>query len=185
MRVITGILAVLALLASGCTEAAEPSSLPTPTRSVTASPVPSEIALADRTSEPEDRVADAAELFVETYVSTANRALSEPEAMAEWEAQFAPSCRVCVSGFETAQSIHERGNLIEGGELTDWTVVQGDETGDQSVVTVSGSIAEAIELSQNGTIINTYAAVPDITLVYTVRLQPDGTWLVVSGELLG
>jgi hypothetical protein len=185
MRVITGILAVLALLASGCTQAAAPSSLPTPSRTATASPVPSETGLAVITSEPEDVVADAAAMFVEAYVSTANRALSEPEAMADWEEQFAPSCRVCVSGFETAQSIHERGHLIEGGELTDWTVTPGDETAEQSVFTVSGTITEATELTQNGAIINSYAAVPDVTLVYTVRLQPDGSWLVVAGELLG
>jgi hypothetical protein len=64
-------------------------------------------------------------------------------------------------------------------------VTPGGETAEQSVFTVSGTITEATELTQNGAIINSYAAVPDVTLVYTVRLQPDGSWLVVAGELLG
>ncbi len=50
---------------------------------------------------------------------------------------------------------------------------------------VDGAVEAATVAAPDGTIVANYERVDSVTVVYTMRRQPDGSQVVVSGDLLG
>lgn len=184
MRGITGGLTVLAVLLAACsTPPAEPETLaPVGSPGSTPGPTASNPPSPTESSAPAD---SPAESFLAEYVDTANAALADAEAMPQWRARFSDTCTVCRGGFDTATEIHDDGHSINGGQLVEWSARIEEMAESQATFLVTGTVAAAQVTAADGTVVEDYPAAEGVTIVYTVRLQPDGSWLVVGGELLG
>ena len=184
MRGIRAVCAISVVALASCSSPAEPQTLD-PLPAVTDSPAdPAPSTTREPTASPLATSSLTAADFVDEYVGLTNLALSEPPMMAEWEQLFAPSCSVCASGFETATGIQARGHTISGGEWINWEVTVADQQENEALVVVSGSIDEATVSSAGGEVVDTFAAVDDVSVAYTVRRQPDGAWLIVGGDTI-
>ncbi|MGB9373352.1 MAG: hypothetical protein WCA82_04220 [Jiangellales bacterium] len=183
MRVITGILAVLALMLSGCSDTADPDVLPEPTGSEVATPRPSPTPAASPTQSATP--VDEALQFVDDYLWTANEALTDAAALKNWRSYFSDSCSVCLSGFRAASSIRSQGNSVEDGKFRDWRATKQASDSTQVTVLVIGDVDAATVRSPDGDVVSTFDSVESATVLYTMRKQPDGSWLMIAGELVG
>ena len=183
MRGKTGILTVLVVLLSACATPSEPETLapvesPAPTATPLTSPGPSPTIQASVDK-------SVAEAFLSEYLDAANAALADAEAMPGWRQRFSESCSVCKAGYRSASAIYTEGHRIVGGGLVDRSVRVEDSAEGQATFMVSGTVAAAQVLASDGSTVDTFDAEEDIAVVYTVRRQPSGSWLVIGGELLG
>ncbi|MGA7688200.1 MAG: DUF6318 family protein [Jiangellales bacterium] len=181
MRVITGILAVLALVLSGCSDTADPSTLPTqpPTPSTPAPPAPSPTP----TSVSQEPQAEGAVLALEAYFRSANEVAMGGD-MEEHQRLYSDSCEACVAAtadFETAQAEGLRADTDRFGS---WTI-KTQNAADSQVLLTSAIEFNAVNLIDGDDIVtDSVPAWSDATFAWTLRQQPNGNWLIVQGQLL-
>jgi hypothetical protein len=176
---------------SGCGSAATPNSLPPPARESsapqqTAEPNPIEGLTLQPTPTDSDGTSEEAAMsaFADLYLETANAALADEAAMAEWRAHFVDSCTVCLSGYETTEAIYASGRTIIGGQLSDWSIEVEEASHRGGTVLVAGSIEPATVTTDDGSVVEEFDGVPSLTIIYSVRLNEGGDWIMVGGQLV-
>jgi hypothetical protein len=179
MKVGKGVFVLFALVLAACSTPADPGTLETP------GPTP-EVDV-EETADPSPSPAEPsaqADAFARAYIETANSALTDIGALAEWRLLFLDSCEVCLAGHTTTEQIWNAGQSITGGQLTDWQIGVEESTADGATIVVNGTIEAAEVLSAEGAVIQTFPEVSPVTIVYTASRQTDGAWLMASGQLI-
>ncbi len=190
MRVITGILAVLALMLSGCSDTADPTTLPTqsiPTVATPAtSPTPPSPSPAARLGESNrgnpTRSTWRFCALVEDYFEAANEASQHQvldDALDRRETLFGASCSVCQDGADTARAILDSGLTVEGGSVAHTAKVLRYEN-DIALVQVSHQIGAIRLLDADGDQVDSAPASDPIDQVFQIARQENGQWLVLS-----
>jgi hypothetical protein len=172
MKAIWGVLALFAVVLSGCASTATPSTLATPSgkapaaRATTPSPSPT----ADLQ---EDVLA-----FIDRYMAAAEDSIRSRDALAQRRELFSTECLACEEGAAVAEGILDTGLQAEGGEIT-WSgevEVAGPES---AVVTVTRSLGQVQLRDASGSVQQTIPASPEVVEVYQLGRQ-NGGWVVLA-----
>jgi hypothetical protein len=189
MRVITGILAVLALTLSGCSDTADPTTLPTQSPSTVATPAtsPTPRESAGSTAAPNGGTDDPVYLevlaLVEEYMAATEDSIKSRDALDRRETLFGASCSVCQDGADTARAILDSGLTVEGGSVTHTAEVLRYEN-DIALVQVSHQIGAIRLLDADGDQVDSAPASDPIDQVFQIARQENGQWLVLSVQTL-
>jgi hypothetical protein len=184
MRVITGICVVLALAASGCTQAAEPTTLPEPTASTTAGDAVSGLATTDPSAEGQPQSTSDPLGFLSTYMRAVEESVHSEDALQERRAMFAPTCSVCEAGADVAAQILDTNLTVLGGEV-DYNASILPADGSITLLSVSYSITPIRLLDQNGEQVQSAPSTGPLEQIFQLGRQEDGTWKVLTIEDLG
>lgn len=184
---ISGISLALVLALSGCSETAQPESLPTPTAAgapsssvqptdtpSTPTPTPS--------AGPETPTAQAIRAL-EAYFASANATARGGNA-AKHERRYSSSCRACVDAttdFATAQS---NGLAADSDRFASWTTDVQDTSTGQVVVLAVIDFAPVNLVDSAGQVVDAVPGWKNAAFVWTLNEQPNGDWLIVQGEEL-
>lgn len=97
---------------------------------------------------------------------------------------YSDSCDACVAAtadFETAQGDRLRAGSDRFGS---WTINTRDVTENQVLLTSAIDFNAVDLIDEEGIVADSVPAWSDATFAWTLRQQPDGSWLIVSGQLL-
>jgi hypothetical protein len=179
MRVITGILAVLALLASGCTEAPEPGSLPKTTPVVEASPTA--VPLPTTTSQPLTAAesTDSAVEAMESFFNAANAA-STGVGIESFRALFSEGCQLCMLQYSNFSSAYAIGQSAEGTLYQTWDIEVQDSSSDRALVLTTVDTGSISLTDADGVLIDSFPAEEGVATVWTLKRQPDESWLIIN-----
>jgi len=182
MRVITGILAVAALILSGCSEAAEPTTLPAQPSPASPSALPLATPAAS-TAAASPTADEGAELALEEYFRSANM-VAKGAAIDGHELLYSDSCEACVSATADFAAAQQEGLRADGDRFARWSIDTQNES-DKLVLATSVIDFDAVDLIDgDGSVADSVPAWSEATFAWTLRKQPDGSWLIVQGQLL-
>jgi hypothetical protein len=179
MRVITGILAVLALLASGCTQAAAPTVLPAPT-AVSAGPTPGPTASATPTEIATDSESSVLD-FIGSYMQLTEESVRSEEALEARREAFSDSCTVCADGADTAEQLLASGLEVLGGEVR-YKAEVVESTATSALVMVTHEISAIQLVDPSGETVQSAPASPSRTQVFQLQQPEGGSWTLLSIE---
>jgi hypothetical protein len=185
MRVITGILAVLALLASGCTQAAAPDTLPdAPLPTSAGSLGPTGTPAPTRTGSPApDSPAALAVAALERYFTSANET-ARGGSLEAHRATYGETCSACSSATADFDGARSRGLAADGDRYETWRI-EVQNVSDSQVVLLSVIDFAAVNLiDPEGVVVEEVPAWTQATFVWTLSEQESGEWLPVQGQLL-
>lgn len=185
MRVITGILAVLALLASGCTHEAAPETLPdAPLPTSAESTSPTSTATPTPSGSPTlDSPAALAVTALERYFNSANET-ARGGSLEAHKATYGESCSACASATSDFDDARSRGLSADGDRYETWRI-EVQNVSDSQVVLLSVIDFAAVNLiDPDGDVVDEVPAWTQASFVWTVSEQESGEWLPVQGQLL-
>jgi hypothetical protein len=185
MGVIRGILAVLALVLAGCSNTADPVTLPTPTASAVATQSPT-VAPTDSPSStgsvPPTPSAPSNEDVVaamDAYFVAANAA-SEGRGLDDFRLLFADSCQLCLAQFNNFSTAYSTGQSAAGQLYESWQVSVQDVSDDQAVVVTTVDTGMIVLSDADGTEIDRFPAESGIATAWTLARDDRGEWLIVA-----
>jgi hypothetical protein len=132
------------------------------------------------TPEPE---ADAAKAALETYFQVANAA-AMGGSLADLTALFSESCVACTSAFQDFESAQQSGLRADASRYESWVITVEERSDSQALLTSSIDFAAVNLVDGQGGIVEQVPAWGDASFAWTLTQQPDGSWLIVQGQLL-
>lgn len=191
---ITVTLVTVALFLAGCTDAAEPTSLPSMDRvsdpQVTAGPVatpPTDVAPTPATEGPRSAVnsdsATEANVLnsLDGYFQAANRA-SKGDAFEDFRARFVDSCRLCSTQYENFVSAYSQGHFAEGELYASWEATVQDLSGKTALVVTTVETGTIVLRNSAGQILEEFPGEAGLTTVWTLEQGEDGDWVVIDAR---
>jgi hypothetical protein len=181
---ISGISLALALTLAGCSEAAQPQSLPSVeslASELAASSTPSASALPDLkpTGDPAPTPTASAVEFVDQYMRLIQKSIRSAAALEERRSAYSSSCSVCESGAIVAEQVLATGLNVRGGDVEHTADVLSVED-NLVLIAVTYSIS-AIELRDSeGRVVQSAPQADEVRQVFQVASQNDGSWVILS-----
>ena len=177
-----GLAAVMMVAACGGED--QPSTLPDAT-STTATVPTTESATPTPTGDPTAQLEAEIREFLAQYARVINDSWISPDALAQRRAMFADSCVTCLAGYRLAERAQADGLRFEGGmaSLRDLHV----DRVNRDIVTVSAfTDSEAGRLiDMANKVVQEFDAAENVQIVYQLRTDGSGSWVILSGEVLG
>jgi hypothetical protein len=180
---LAGITAVGVLL-GGCANEDAPATLPVVSKSASGSSERNTASTPLHTVSPEGVEAEI-RAFYEEYARVADESLVSRDALEETRQFFAESCVSCMAGYEIADGVLDAGHIIEADPVrviaVEIDAIQGDSVIFRGVLDVPATTVR----DHSGRIVEEFPATPNVTTVYTAMRQPDGSWVIVTDQVLG
>ena len=177
-------LAAAVVLAAACGGDDQPSTLPDATTAGTVAPTTDSATLAP-TGDPTAQLEAEITEFFEEYAGLINDSWASSGALARRREMFADSCESCLAGYKSAEGAQADGLRLEGGRAS-LRDLQVDRV-DRDVVTVSAfTDSEAGRLLDVANkVVQEFDASQNVQIVYQLRPRESGSWMIISGEVLG
>jgi hypothetical protein len=176
MKAIWGVLALFAVVLSGCASTATPSTLATPT-------TPSEEQSAVATADPGPSVANAPVASLTDYFEAAN-SVASGGALREFRALFAETCASCMSAYQDFESAQAQGLRADGERYLDWEIFVEEQTAESALLRSTVDFAPVNLVDGSGQVAASIDAWADVQFVWTLQRQEDGAWLIIQGQQL-
>ena len=181
---LAGITAVGVLMLGGCADEETPASLPPV--STSADSTSTTTSEADPTSSPSHQDVEAdIRSFYEDYARLADQSFQSREALEETRRFFADSCTSCVAGYEIAKRVLDQGHVVEGNPVRVLAVEVDSIEGNNVIFRGVLDVPAATVRDLSGARVEEFPATPHVTTLYRATRQPDGSWIIVSDQVLG
>jgi len=173
--------AVLAL--SGCGgDDDTPSTLPSATGGASESGSATDSETPSVTADPTAALQAELEAFFREYTDAINASTESRDAADKRRSFYASSCSICVQGQRIVDDILDQSRQVRGGEtVLKRLSVTGAPESNEVRAQAAFDVAQA-EVIANGTVVESYDASQDYAVIFTVRRQPSGEWLITQGE---
>jgi hypothetical protein len=97
---------------------------------------------------------------------------------------YSQSCEACVGATSDFTTARRDGLRADSDRFEAWVVEVQDETDRQILLTSTIEFAAVNLVDGNRKVVDSVPAWGGATFAWTLREQPDGTWLIVQGKLL-
>jgi hypothetical protein len=177
-----GLIAV-AIVVAGCNGSEQPSALPDATSTASAAPT-TESRTATPTDDPTAQLEAEITAFFDEYAQAINESWASAGALAKRREMFADSCVSCLAGYKLAEQAVDEGHRLVGG-MASLRAIELDRI-DGDVVTVSAfTDSEAGHLIDDAdNVVQEFEASSNVQIVYQLRSNDSGGWVILSGEVL-
>jgi hypothetical protein len=177
-------LVLVAMVVAACNGGDQPSTLPDAT-SATATVPTTESAAHTPTGDPTAQLEAEITEFLDEYARVINDSWTSPDALAQRREMFADTCVSCLAGYRLAERAQADGLRFEGG-MASLRDLQVDRV-DSDIVTVSAfTDSEAGRLiDETDSVVQEFDASQNVQIVYQLRSDGSGSWVILSGEVLG
>jgi hypothetical protein len=174
---------VVGVLLGGCADGEAPASLPLV--STSADGTSNTTAEVDPSSPSHQGVEADIRSFYEDYARLADQSFQSRESLEETRRYFADSCASCVAGYEIAKRVLDQGHVVEGNPVRVLAVELDSIEGDNVIFRGVLDVPAATVRDLSGAIVEEFPATPHVTTLYRATRQPDGSWIIVSDQVLG